>query len=319
MRGQRETAPYAGIEGTFYKVPFIEGELSHNTADIVIIGAPVDEGTSNRPGARFGPGAIRAAYIGGGPPRAPHIELGVDPFEVLRVVDKGDASVVPGDMARNHAAIKQVVSEILSAGAIPVVLGGDHSILHANATALAEHFTEDVGIIHFDAHADTAEQLYGVRESHGTPVRRLVEDGAIRGDRIMQIGLRGYWPGPDGFDWARKQGIEWITHAEIQKFGLDNALTRVIDRVSEWDRIYFSFDIDVVDPSYAPGTGTPEPGGLAADAMLYSVRRLAVEIGFDGMEVVEVSPPYDHSGITALLAHRMVLEAISGLALRKIR
>lgn len=311
---------YAGAANTFCKVPLALQPDGLAGADVAVVGAPVDETTSNRPGARFGPRAIRLADVSGGfPPSRPHLDLGVDPFEVLKVVDYGDAEVVPADPARSHDAIRRAVGEVLSAGAIPVVLGGDHSIAHPTVSALANHVRPaTAGIVHFDAHADDAEEVYGVRRSHGTPLRLLVEEGSVRGEHIVQIGLRGYWPGPEVFDWAREHGIVWYTMGEIEERGFAAVMDDVIRRASGFDHMWMSLDIDVVDPGHAPGTGTPEPGGLTQREMLWAVRRLAREVGFAGMEVVEVSPPYDQADVTALLAHRVVLESLSGLALRKL-
>jgi agmatinase len=320
LRVNRPDEPaYAG-GGTFSKLPLVLDASELAGVDVAIVGAPIDEPVSYRPGARFGPRAIRLADVSGGsPPNRPNMDLGVDPFAVLSVVDYGDADVVPGDQGRSHAAIRSAVGEICSAGAVPIVLGGDHSIAHPDVGAVAEHARPaTLGLIHFDAHADNAEHLHGVRLSHGTPMRRLVEDGSLRGEHIVQVGLRGYWPDPEDFDWARSQGFRWHLMEEVSGRGMDAVITDVIDEVAGVDHVFISFDIDVCDPGFAPGTGTPEPGGITAREALRAVRRLAVEVGFAGMEVVEVSPPYDHADVTALLAHRLVLEALSGLALRRL-
>jgi agmatinase len=310
---------YAGVGATFAKVPLVLDPADLAGADVVVVGAPIDETTSQRPGARFGPRAIRLADVGGGRPSKPHMDLGVDPFEVFRVVDYGDADVAPADIERNHRAIRQAVRDVMGAGAVPVVLGGDHSILHPDAGAAAGHVApESLGVIHFDAHADDAETLYGVRRSHGTPVRLLVDEGSVRGEHIVQVGLRGYWPGPEEFAWAREQGLVWFTQGEIDEWGFDAVMDDVIRLASEPDHVWLSVDIDVVDPGSAPGTGAPEPGGLTPNELLRAVRRIGMEVGFAGMEVVEVSPPYDHAEVTALLANRVVLEALSGLALRRL-
>jgi agmatinase len=149
-------------------------------------------------------------------------------------------------------------------------------------------------------------------------MRRLVEDGSLRGENILQVGLRGYWPDPEDFEWARGQGFRWFLMEEIVDRGLTAVMDDVVGVAKTWDHTFLSFDIDVCDPAFAPGTGTPEPGGLSAREALRAVRRLAHEVGLAGMEVVEVSPPYDHADVTTLLAHRLVLEALSGLALRKL-
>jgi len=296
--------------------------ISHPAVHVAIVGAPIDEAVAYRPGARFGPRAIRLGDVGGGPHR-PNMDVGVNPFEVLSVVDYGDAPVVPADQQRSHDAIRRTVGEICAAGAVPIVLGGDHSIAHPDAGAVADHLKrtasgQSFGLVHFDAHADNASDLYGVVLSHGTPMRLLVEEGSLRGDHIVQVGLRGYWPDPEDFEWARQQGFRWHLMEEISQRGMEAVMDDIVALAATWDHVFLSFDIDVCDPAFAPGTGTPEPGGITAREGLRAVRLLARETNLAGMEVVEVSPPYDHSEITAFLANRLVLEALSGMALRKL-
>jgi arginase family enzyme len=149
-------------------------------------------------------------------------------------------------------------------------------------------------------------------------MRLLVEEGSLEGRNIVQIGLRGYWPDPEDFEWARGQGFRWHLMEEISDRGMAAVMDDVVGAAKQWDHMFLSFDIDVCDPGFAPGTGTPEPGGITGREALRAVRRLALEVGFAGMEVVEVSPPYDHADVTAFLANRLVLEALSGLALRKL-
>jgi agmatinase len=319
MRVNRPSEPaYAGVGATFSKIPLVLDPKELAGVDVAIVGAPVDETVTFRPGARFGPRAIRLADAGGGPSR-PNMDLGVNPFDVLTVVDYGDAEVVPADQVRSHAAIRRAVGEICAAGAIPIVLGGDHSIAHPDVGAVAEHVKPArLGLVHFDAHADNAPSLFGVTLSHGTPMRLLVEDGSLQGDHIVQVGLRGYWPDPEDFEWARGQGFRWHLMEEISERGMDAVMDDVVREAGEWDQTFLSFDIDVCDPAFAPGTGTPEPGGITAREALRAVRRLAWQVGFAGMEVVEVSPPYDQAEVTAFLANRVVLEALSGLALRRL-
>ncbi len=309
---------YAGAGATFAKLPLVLDQDGLAGVDVAIVGAPLDEAVTYRPGARFGPRAIRLADVGGGAHR-PNMDLGANPFEVLTVVDYGDAQVVPADQRRSHEAIQRAVSEICAAGAVPIVLGGDHSIAHPDVGAVAAHVRPgQLGLVHFDAHADNVPDLWGVTLSHGTPMRLLVEEGSLRGDHIVQVGLRGYWPDPEDFEWARQQGFRWHLMEEISERGMNAVMDDVVDEAGRWEHLFLSFDIDVCDPAFAPGTGTPEPGGITAREALRAVRRLAWEVGFDGMEVVEVSPPYDHADITAFLANRIVLEALSGLALRRL-
>lgn len=307
---------YAGIQ-TFSKLPLVLDPAELEGVDAAIIGAPIDELVSFRPGARFGPRAIRLADpIGWAPTSMPNMDVGLDPFDVLRVVDHGDVVPTPGYPLITHEGIRETVKRIRAAGAIPVVLGGDHSIAHPDVGAVAEVLAPaPVGLIHFDAHADDAYEE--PRLSHGTPLRLLVEEGSVRGEHLVQVGLRGYWPPPSDFAWAREQGFRWHLMDEIYERGIDDVITDVITEMGSVEHVFISVDVDVCDPAFAPGTGTPEPGGLQARELLKSVRRLATELPLAGMEVVEVSPPYDSADITALLAHRVVLEALSGVALRR--
>lgn len=286
-------------------------------ADVVIIGAPFDSGTSYRSGARFGPLAIRLGDSAPHFPRRPHLVLGVDPFAELRVVDVGDVLMPPGHIERSQANLREVVGRTVRAGAIPIVLGGDHSIALPDISGVADCLGFGaVGVIHFDAHPDTWNTEFGSLYGHGTPMRRLIESGAVKGDHFVQIGIRGYWPDLRLQEWMRGQGMRWFDMATINERGLDRCLTSAFEIVlNGCDAVFLSIDIDVVDPAFAPGTGTPEVGGLTSGQLLDAVRRCAVELPVVGAEVVEVSPPYDsRSEITAFLANRVVLEALAGIA-----
>jgi agmatinase len=218
-------------------------------------------------------------------------------------------------MARLEAA----VLKIAGSGAVPIVLGGDHSIAWPDVTGVARHVGwGKVSVIHFDAHADTADIQYGSLIGHGTPMRRLIESGAARGDRFIQIGLRGYWPDAETLSWMAEQRMRSFEMTEIVDRGLDTCLGEAMTvAMDECEGVFLSVDVDVVDPGSAPGTGTPEPGGLSARQLLDAVRRIAMEVPLAGMDVVEVSPPYDHAEVTAFLANRVVLEALSGMAWRR--
>ena len=173
-------------------------------------------------------------------------------------------------------------------------------------------------MIHFDAHADTGDIEFGSLVGHGQPMRRLIESGALRGDRFLQIGLRGYWPEPETLAWMAEQGMRSYEMTEIVARGLDECLTEAFATATDdCDGVFLSVDIDVCDPGHAPGTGTPEPGGLTARQLLDAVRRIAYELPVVGVDVVEVSPPYDHAEITSALANRVVLEVLSGIARRR--
>jgi len=176
-----------------------------------------------------------------------------------------------------------------------------------------------VSMIHFDAHADTGDIEFGSLYGHGQPMRRLIESGALRGDRFLQMGLRGYWPGPETMKWMADQQMRSYEMTEIGKRGLEACLDEAFEiALDECDAVFVSVDIDVCDPGHAPGTGTPEPGGLSSRELLDAVRRICRELPVAGIDVVEVSPPYDHAEITSYLANRVCLEALSGLAAKKV-
>jgi agmatinase len=292
---------------------------TYRGADVVIVGAPFDGGTTHRPGARFGPAAVRQACYLAHDGSRPSLALRVDPLTDLTVRDAGDVEMYAGDIEASIAAIEEAVFAIARSGAIPVVLGGDHTVALPDARGVARHHGYGrVSMIHFDAHADTGDIEFGHLHGHGQPMRRLIECGAIRGDRFLQVGLRGYWPGPETLGWMAGQKMRSYEMTEIVARGLDECLTEASAiATDDCDGVYLSVDIDVADPGHAPGTGTPEPGGLSGRALLDAVRRLCYELPVVGLEVVEVSPPYDHADITAALANRVVLEALSAIARRR--
>jgi agmatinase len=307
--------PAGGVGSTFCGQPLVHDPAGLEGVDVAVLGAPFDDGTSHRPGARFGPRAIREADDGGRWGR-PHMTLGVDPLAVLRVVDYGDAAASPADLARSHEALAARLRDILAADAMPLVLGGDHSLSLPTLRVLAERFGADgFAVLHLDTHADTADELYGVRVNHGTPFRVAVEEGVLLGRNVAQIGLRGTWPGPELFEWMHGAGFRWHTMDEVSKRGLDDVVREAVAYVATAaPRVYLSVDIDVLDPAFAPGTGTPEPGGLTTRELLWTVRHAALELDLCAADVVEVSPPYDHAGITALAAERVAVEILAGIA-----
>ncbi|MYH55255.1 MAG: agmatinase [Acidimicrobiia bacterium] len=303
---------------SFAKRPLIEDvdEISARRPDAVIVGAPLDEGTTYRPGARFGPRAIRVAnnnYMG-----FHSLQLGVDVFEVLEVFDAGDANIEPIWMERAYAMIYRKVLGLAETGTIPIVLGGDHGITWPSASAIAAaNHPARIGMVHFDAHADTGE-VTGPIAGHGSPMRQLLESGAIAGTNFVQVGLRGYWPDRETLAWMKEQGFKTHFITEIEEHGAEAVVDRAIEEALDGtDAIYLSIDIDVLDPAHAPGTGTAEPGGLSTRELLRAVRRIVGAVDLAGMDVVEVSPPYDHAELTSMAANRVVMEALSGLALKK--
>ena len=302
---------YAGLL-TYAGLPYTQDPAELVGVDVAVVGAPTDDLVSDRPGTRFGPRAIRAASC----PPGPHLEAQVDAFAELRVVDFGDAPVVPADPAGTHAQIERIVGQVVAAGAIPVVLGGDHSITEPNVHAVAAQHGP-VGLVHFDTHTDTGTEVFGVEISHGTPMYRLVRDGLVAGSRYVQIGLRGYWPGETEFAWQREQGITALFMHDVRDLGIREVVERTVATVSEGP-VFLTVDVDVLDPSIAPGTGTPEPGGMSSADLLWACREVASRLEIVGVDVVEVLPTAIGSAdVTALVADRIVREALTGIALRR--
>jgi agmatinase len=312
---------YSDWRGSFEKLPWAtdEASLASAKADVAIVGAPLDDAVSSRPGARFGPRAIRMAPTAWGNRDAWSIQLDTEPYGSLTVVDAGDAPVVPARLERGLRVIHEKVWRVAKSGAIPIVLGGDHSITYPSAAAVSRYrHPRKVGIVHFDAHADTGAEQWGSLVGHGTPMRRLIEEGWVAGPNFVQVGLRGYWPDKDTFGWMREQGLRWHTMVEIEERGSEAVIAdSIAEALDGPDCIYLSVDIDVVDPGMAPGTGTPEAGGMLSRELLRAVRQIVGKVDLVGMDVVEVSPPYDHAEVTAALAHRCVMEALSALAAKR--
>jgi len=309
-----------GPDATFLGVPAadLDDDSSYANALAVIIGAPFDGGTSHRPGCRFGPQAIRFTDYLPHDGSRPSLALGVDPLIDLGVVDAGDIEMPSGETEESLKRLEEAVAKISASGAIPIVLGGDHTIALPDVTGVARsRGWGRVSVLHFDAHADTGDSQFGSLYGHGTPMRRLIESGATRGDRFIQIGLRGYWPEPETLDWMAGQSMRSYEMTEVVERGIDECLTEASAlALNDCDGVFLSIDVDVVDPGMAPGTGTPEPGGMTGRQLLDAVRRLASELPVWGVDVVEVSPPYDHAEVTAFLANRIVLEVLSGIAWR---
>lgn len=309
---------YVGLP-SFQKLPWVTDAqaLAGRRPDVAIVGAPFDDAVSHRPGARFGPRAIRQASYHSGAINS--LQLGIEPYDWIDVVDAGDAPVTPMDVERGHEVIRRKVLEVASSGAVPIILGGDHSITFPSASAVAEVVApRRLGIVHFDAHADAANSTWGNLRSHGTPMRRLIESGAVAGRNFVQVGLRGYWPGPETLAWMREHEMRWHLMTEIEERGAEAVIADAIDQALDGPEvIYLSVDIDVIDPGMAPGTGTPEPGGMLTRELLRAIRQVVGAVELAAMDVVEVSPPFDHAEVTAAAAHRCVLEAISALAARR--
>ena len=309
--GLPDKPDYAGLL-TYAGMPYTQDPAELDGVDVAILGAPTDDLVSDRPGTRFGPRAIRAASC----PPGPHLETKVDAFAELRVVDFGDAAVLPADPARTHAQIERTVGQVVAAGSLPVILGGDHSITEPNVHAVAARYGP-VGLVHFDTHTDTGSEVFGVELSHGTPMYRLVRDGHVDASRYVQIGLRGYWPGETEFAWQRENGITSFFMHDVRDLGIGEVVERTV-AAAGGGPVFLTVDVDVLDPAFAPGTGTPEPGGMTSADLLWACRRIAARLEVVGVDVVEVLPAVIGSAdITALVADRVVREALTGIAQRR--
>ena len=316
MQANRPNEPSYGDIATFSKLPLVLDPAELAGVDVAILDAPFDETVSNRPGSRFGPRAIRAADDSHGvPPSRPHMWSGIDPFAELRVVDYGDAETVPGNPPR-PAQVRRRVGEICAAGAVPIILGGDHSVAHPNMAAIAEHRGKGaVGVIHFDAHADTAALPLGRRPltRHADAARG--RRGLGRGDRFIQVGLRGWWPEAEEFRWMRKVGFRWYTMYQLDERGFDVCLSELIGTAQDWGSTCSSRSTRRARPGLRTGHGNAR-GRRPHDAR--AAPRRAPDHGraaHRGDRGRRGPPAYDPSGITAVNAHRLVIETLSGLAL----
>ncbi|MFD9741798.1 agmatinase [Umezawaea sp. NPDC059074] len=314
---------YTGI-GTFMNVPICldQADLRAGNVDVAVMGVPLDQSVGHR-GAAFGPRAIRTEerYLFNNYEDFVHSATRVRPFQLLKVVDYGDAPVDTFSNERSMPPIREMVKEIAETGAVPIVLGGDHTLLWPSAAALNEvHGAGSVAVVHFDAHPDCHAEVHGNKVSHTTPIYRLIEDEKFPGSNIIQMGLRSpSAPDDEQFNWMRRQGMKSHFMAEVERVGIDAVIDKLIVDVSHVPNVYLSLDIDVLDPAYAPGTGTPEPGGLTTRELFPALRRLAHETNVVGMDVVEVAPHIDPGYSTALNARRAVLEVLTGLAMRRMQ
>ena len=301
-------SPRFGQLATFMLLPAVASPAG---LDVALLGIPYDGGTSYRTGARFGPRAVReqSSLI-----RSWHPVLKVHPFERMRVADCGDVDVVPISIERTYEAITRRIDEVLAAGALPIAVGGDHSVTLGILRSIARRHGP-VGLVHFDAHPDTWDEYFGSKFFHGTPFRRAVEEGLVDPRRMIQIGIRGPLYGPEDFAFHDQHGIDVVRIEAVKEHGAAWAASR-LERL-RGGPVYCSFDIDAVDPAYAPGTGTPEVGGLTSYEALCLVRALQ-GLALVGADVVEVSPSYDGPGqITALLAANLMFELVSVVALAR--
>ena len=285
------------------RLPFI---TDPSLVDVALVGVPFDGGTTNRPGTRHGPREIRNQSS-----LMRRINAnGIAPYDTLRVADLGDAPVNPIDLLDSLVKIEEFFTSIAQAGAIPIAAGGDHLITLPILRALAK---KPVGLIHFDAHSDTNDKYFGDnRFTHGSPFRRAVEEGLLDPKRCVQIGIRGTYYHPTDFDFARASGFRIITVDEVMDRGVADVMTEARS-IAGMEPVYISFDIDSLDPSVAVGTGTPEIGGFTAREAQRMLRSLT-GLNIVGADVVEVSPPFDPSGLTALTGATMMFELLCAIA-----
>jgi len=303
-RGRRMPA------GTFSGVDFVEDMRELGNQDVAFIGAPYDGGTTFRPGTRFGPSAMRRISSSTGSRFNPG--MGVDLTESLDMVDVGDVLIIPSNLEKSFDQIAMAVSYVAEREIFPVVLGGDHAIGYPDVRGLAPYIDGNIGIIHFDRHSDISEKSMDER-MHGSPFFHATNIPNAPPANLVQIGIGGWSGSRDGLKIARDREATVITVDDIDRYGVDRIIEYALEIV--WRNakaVWISFDIDVTDPAFAPGTGTPVPGGLLPRELLKMMRAFGAE-GLAGMEVVEVSPPYDQSDITALLGAQAILEVLGAM------
>jgi len=287
--------------GTLFRLP--EQTDAHGL-DIAIVGVPLDIGTSNRPGARFGPRAIRAESV---LVRPYGMATGAAPFDSFQVADVGDVALNTFHLPKSIEIIERFYDGLAATGAKPLSMGGDHTITLPILRALARRHGR-LALVHVDAHADINDTMFGERITHGTTFRRAIEEGLVDPARMTQIGLRATGYSADDFDWSRQQGVRVVQAEECWYTSLTPLMAEVRTRIGDFPT-YLSFDIDGLDPSVAPGTGTPEPAGLTASQGIEIIRGV-FGTNLIGADLVEVSPAYDSTGNTALLAANLLFEML---------
>lgn len=295
--------------GTFMRLP---GSKNAEGLDFIVVGVPFDTASSFRTGARFGTSSIRniSALI-----KPNNVHLQVNVLDSLKGADYGDINIVPGYIEPTYEQIVKELYPIVETGAIPIILGGDHSVSLANLRAIAKKHGP-VALIHFDSHADINDTVFGQKYNHGTVFRRALEEGLIDASSTIQVGMRGSLYDPDEHRIAREElGFDLVPAHEVRNLGLEALTDRIIKRVGD-KKVFLTFDIDFVDPAYCPGTGTPEVGGFTSHETLTLLRSLK-DVNFVGCDIVEVAPQYDPTEMTAFMAANIGFEFMSMLALRK--
>ena len=294
--------------GTFMRMQKVD---SAEGLDFAIAGAPFDTASSFRSGSRFGPSAIRNIS---GMMKPNNVIMQVNIMDGLKGGDIGDFNVTPGYIHPTYQAIEEGVANILKENACPIVLGGDHSITLAELRAVAKKYGP-VALVHFDSHSDLCDEVFGQKYNHGTPFRRALEENLIDASHSIQVGMRGSLYDPDEHKMAAELGMKLIPAHKVREMGLETLIKTILERVGD-KPCFLTFDIDFVDPAYAPGTGTPEVGGFTSLEALDLVRKIK-DLNFVGFDLVEVLPAYDHGEITAYLAANIVFEYLSILAVKK--
>ncbi len=288
-------------------------DLIAGKVDVAIVGAPLDMGSGMR-GAKHAPDYMRMTYGMAG------IDMYtmVDPSEELNIVDYGNIAVDNWSTERTMGHVRERVAEISKTGALPFIVGGDHSLEYANIAALADvHGKGSFGVVHFDAHFDAGKGSAHFI-THGQPVYRAVKEGHVKGENYVQVGLRGPWPSADGFEWMRDNGVRYHTMPEIVERGWDTVMEDALNEArGGGKKLYISFDVDALDPAYMPGTGTPVPGGMTMREAIPIVRRLCGENDLVGFEIVEIAPLLDSSYRTVLNGNFLVHACLTGVAMRK--
>lgn len=301
-------ATFAGAPVAVYPEDLVAGKV-----DVAMVGAPLDMGSGYR-GAKGGPNAMRSQYGAGG------IDMYtlVDPSAVLNLADAGDIAIDNMSTERSVQHVRERVAQIARTGAIPFIIGGDHSLEYADTAGLADvHGKASFGVVHFDSHYDAGRGRDHFL-THGAPVYRTIKEGHVAGKNYIQVGLRGPWPSAEGFEWMRNNGIRYHAMPEIEKNGWAATMERALKEAREGNKkLYVSFDVDVLDPAFEPGTGTPVPGGLTMREAIPIVRRLCAENDLVGFEIVELAPILDPTYRSALNANFIMHACLTGVAMRK--
>ncbi|GAA0415758.1 agmatinase [Cocleimonas flava] len=301
--GGNDMPRFAG-PGTMMRLP---SQDSAKGLDACFIGVPLDIGASNRAGARFGPKGIRAesSMI-----RPYSMRLGYSPFDSLQVADIGDVPINTFNLLKSVDIIEKFYDEVASHDTAPLTMGGDHTIVLPILRALSKKHGP-IGVVHVDAHADINDTMFGEKIAHGTPFRRMMEEGILDAKRVVQIGLRTTGYSADDFDWSRDQGFRVVQAEDCWHKSLEPLMAEVRDQMGDGP-VYISFDIDGLDPTFAPGTGTMEPGGLTS-IQAFEIIRGCHGMNIIGGDLVEVAPAYDNSGITAMLGANLLYEMLCAL------